>query len=314
MNMKSYGIALLFVGALALLIGFNMDTTVYSDGGRVHNIGLLNERQNIIIFAGIMTVIGAVFLGLASKNNVLEGRSNTSSDTRKCPFCAELVKTEAIICRHCQKDLPLITENAIKQHTTVDVKNEDALKKAALERITTWQQVTFYGFLVLGLYRLVDGYKLGKLYGFLLIGAAVAARIFIISNYKKEIIDEDKRRKRRDAAQENVDQSTAIDNAADLNPRFNKENSHLENVYGEAIGLREAKSSYTNGYTQNESGEVTDCSLSKEEIEYLEKPIKAIHYISKYNISEDKLSKAISKGKIRGVLYQGVLWVQDQEI
>lgn len=310
MNMKSYGIALLVVGALAFLIGFNMDTTY----GGVYNIGLLNERQNTIIFAGIMTVIGAVFLGLASKNNVLEGQSNTSSDTRKCPFCAELVKAEAIICRHCQKDLPLITENAIKQHTTVDVKNEDALKKAALERITTWQQVTFYGFLVLGLYRLVDGYKLGKLYGFLLIGAAVAARIFIISNYKKEIIDEDKRRKRREAAQENVDQSTAIDNAADLNPRFNKENSQLENVYGEAIGLREAKGSYTNGYTQNESGEVTDCSLSKEEIEYLEKPIKVIHYVSKYNISEDKLSKAISKGKIRSVLSQDVLWVQDQKI
>lgn len=271
----------------------------------------MNERQNIIIFAGIMTVIGAVFLGLASKNNVLEGRSNTSSNTRKCPFCAELVKTEAIICRHCQKDLPLITENTIKQHATVDVKNEDALKKAAIERITTWQQVIFYGFLVLGLYRLIDG---SKLHGVILIGFAIGARILIIYKYKNEIIDEDKRRKRREAAQENVDQSTAIDNAADLNPRFNKENSQLENVYGEAIGLREAKGSYTNGYTQNESGEVTDCSLSKEEIEYLEKPIKAIHYVSKYNISEDKLSKAISKGKIRSVLSQDVLWVQDQKI
>lgn len=311
MNMKSYGIALLVVGALAFLIGFNMVTTVYSDGGRVHNIGLLNERQNIIIFAGIMTVIGAVFLGLASKNNVLEGRSNTSSDTRKCPFCAELVKAEAIICRHCQKDLPLITENAIKQHATVDVKNEDALKKAAIERITTWQQVIFYGFLVLGLYRLIDG---SKLHGVILIGFAIGARILIIYKYKNEIIYEDKSRKRREAGQENVDQNTAIDNAADLNPRFNKENSQLENVYGEPIGLREAKGSYTNGYTQNESGEVTDCSLSKEEIEYLEKPIKAIHYVSKYNISEGKLSKAISKGKIRGVLYQDVLWVQDQKI
>lgn len=246
--MKSYGIALLVVGALAFLIGFDMDTTY----GGVHNIGLLNERQNIIIFAGIMTVIGAVFLGLASKNNVLEGRSNTSSDTRKCPFCAELVKAEAIICRHCQKDLPPLTESVIKQHATinaVNVINKVDLNKAAIERTTTWEKVIFFGGLVLGLYRLLNG---SWWHGLLLIGAAFAYCIFIISKYKKEILDEDKRRKRREAAQENVEQNTAIDNAA-------------EQINRDAIGDNDLR-----------EGEVTDCSLSKEEIEYLEKPIKAI--------------------------------------
>jgi hypothetical protein len=27
-------------------------------------------------------------------------------DTRKCPFCAEMVKPEAVVCKHCGKDLP----------------------------------------------------------------------------------------------------------------------------------------------------------------------------------------------------------------
>lgn len=54
--------------------------------------------------------------------------------------------------------------------------------------------------------------------------------------------------------------------------------------------------------------------LSEEDIEYLRKPIKAVRYIEKYRVSEDKLSKAIGLGKIRGVLCGEVLWVQDREI
>lgn len=34
-----------------------------------------------------------------------------AGDAKKCAFCAELVKTEAIVCKHCGKDIP--GENAI---------------------------------------------------------------------------------------------------------------------------------------------------------------------------------------------------------
>lgn len=53
--------------------------------------------------------------------------------------------------------------------------------------------------------------------------------------------------------------------------------------------------------------------LSEDEIDYLRMPIKAVHYVEKYGVSKEKLSKAISLGKIRGVLCRGVLWVQDKK-
>jgi hypothetical protein len=57
-----------------------------------------------------------------------------------------------------------------------------------------------------------------------------------------------------------------------------------------------------------------DFGLSDEEIEYLGKPIEATSYRKKYWISERKLSKAISLGKIRSVVCRGVLWVQDRKM
>ncbi len=55
-----------------------------------------------------------------------QDRSNLSADTRKCPFCAESVKIEAKICKHCQSALP-------EDNTEVNKKAELA-KQAELEK------------------------------------------------------------------------------------------------------------------------------------------------------------------------------------
>jgi hypothetical protein len=105
--MKVFGIVLLIAGAISFFIGFSLDTTVASGfgGQRFHNIGLMNDRQNIIILAGVLAVIGAIFIGFGSRN---QGSRATNTGCRTCPFCAEAIKDKAIICRFCKKELPPI--------------------------------------------------------------------------------------------------------------------------------------------------------------------------------------------------------------
>lgn len=46
-----------------------------------------------------------VLVAQPNKKHV-ENQMLAGGDMRKCPFCAEMVKSEATVCRYCQRDLP----------------------------------------------------------------------------------------------------------------------------------------------------------------------------------------------------------------
>ncbi len=63
---------------------------------------------------GLWWLYGAALLIIALPHALImkpdrvrvEERAIEEGDVRKCPFCAELVKVEAKLCRYCQHELP----------------------------------------------------------------------------------------------------------------------------------------------------------------------------------------------------------------
>ena len=112
MNAKDIlGGLLVIVGMGLLYLGLTKDTSVvisYPEGtqslnldlpDRVNNLGLMQEKQNYLMFGGICFVLGliVVYAFPSSKNEEIE----EIEETKKCPKCAETIKLNAIVCRFC---------------------------------------------------------------------------------------------------------------------------------------------------------------------------------------------------------------------
>ena len=60
------------------------------------------------LLLGLLLGPVGLIIALATKKDekALEMEKIKSGDNKKCPFCAEVVKKEAVVCKHCGRDLP----------------------------------------------------------------------------------------------------------------------------------------------------------------------------------------------------------------
>lgn len=149
--MKGLGIFLMIAGIVWGAVALNMKTSIlpsrhfvdstYISLPEMYNFDLADRRRNHLTGSGIAFIAGIILFGFGSSRSkneapATENQSAENDNTsQKCPFCAEIIKREAIVCRYCNRDLPM--QNSVAREMSAAEKFFESLKdedKAGYEK------------------------------------------------------------------------------------------------------------------------------------------------------------------------------------
>lgn len=111
--MRAIGYVLMGVGAFWLLYAFNLETSVVAGfrGDRVQNLALMERRQTHLILATVTVVVGVLLAALSAMQQSwqrMDAPDEDAGDYRPCPHCAEPIRLEATLCRHCRSPVEAV--------------------------------------------------------------------------------------------------------------------------------------------------------------------------------------------------------------
>lgn len=67
---------------------------------------MIGTTEIIIIIVFALLLIPVILIGIFILVKLVSGKKDkVGNDSKNCPFCAELIQSEAVVCRFCQRNI-----------------------------------------------------------------------------------------------------------------------------------------------------------------------------------------------------------------